>query len=216
MAQAQAQKSLSSADVLARNIVRGLYEGQFTAGQRLVEPDLMERFGVSRSTVREALQKLTAQGLVETHLNRGARIRELSLKQAVNIVLILEQLLALAARQAAENIQAPGARSQLEAALSPFGTQAPPQDKFEFARMRNRFNRTLARIGGNDELAALLSNINAHMIGHRMGIAAEDKRQAYCRIGAAVLEGNADLAEERVRAHLRGYLDLLAAQYPVR
>ncbi|MGH1356429.1 MAG: GntR family transcriptional regulator [Thalassovita sp.] len=209
-----AQKTLSSADTLARDIVRGLYEGQFTAGQRLVEPDLMERFGVSRSTVREAIQKLTAQGLVETHLNRGARIRELTLQQARNIVLILEQLLALAARQAAENIDAPGSREQLEAALAPFGTKAPPQDKFEFARMRNRFNRTLARIGGNDELAALLSNINAHMIGHRMNMAAEDKRQVYCRIGTAILEGNAALAERRVRAHLHGYLDLLAARYP--
>jgi DNA-binding GntR family transcriptional regulator len=210
------QKTLSSADALARNIVRGLYEGQFTAGQRLVEPDLMERFGVSRSTVREALQKLTAQGLVETHLNRGARIRELSLQQARNILLILIQLLALAARQAAENIDAPGSRSQLQEAMAPFATQAPPQDKFEFARVRNRFNRTLARIGGNEELAALLSNINAHMIGHRMNTAAEDKRQAYSRIGAAVLAGDADLAEQRVRQHFQGYLEMLADRYPER
>lgn len=210
----QAPKTLSSADALARNIVRGLYEGQFTAGQRLVEPDLMDRFGVSRSTVREALQKLTAQGLVETHLNRGARIRELSLQQAKNIVLILEQLLALAARQAAENIDATGSRAKLQEALAPFGDTVPPQDKFEFARMRNKFNRTLARIGGNEELAMLLSNINAHMISHRMNIAAEDKRQAYCRIGTAILDGDADLAEKRVRRHLRSYLDVLSARYP--
>ena len=207
------QKTLSSADTLARDIVRGLYEGQFIAGQRLVEPDLMARFGVSRSTVREAIQKLTAQGIAETHLNRGARIRELTVDQARNIVLILEQLLALAARQAAQNIDAPGCRSQLEAAMAPFQSDAPP-DTFEFARMRNRFNRTLARIGGNEELAALLSNINAHMIGHRMTVAPEDKRRSYRSIGSAVMEGDPDLAERLARAHFRGYLDLLDAQYP--
>jgi DNA-binding GntR family transcriptional regulator len=210
----KAQKPLSSADALARDIVRGLYAGRFTAGQRLVEPDLMERFGVSRSTVREAIQKLTAQGLVETHLNRGARIRSLTLKQAENTVLILEQLLALAARQAAENIDTGDARAQVEQAMAPFASTAAPKDTFEFARLRNRFNRTLARVGGNEELAAMLSNINAHMIGHRMSVAAEDKRQAYCGIGAAVLEGDADLAERRVREHLHGYLDVLAERYP--
>lgn len=207
-------KTRSTADTLARDIVRGLYEGQFSAGQRLVEPDLMARFGVSRSTVREAIQKLTAQGIAETHLNRGARIRELSRKQAENIVLILEQLLALAARQAAQNIQAPGCREQMHEALAPFADDVAPQDKFEFSRMRNRFNRTLARIGGNEELASLLSNINAHMIGYRMEVHAEEKRQAYRRIGAAVLDGNADLAEQQARAHLHGYLDLVAERYP--
>lgn len=207
-------KTRSSADTLARDIVRGLYEGQFSAGQRLVEPDLMARFGVSRSTVREAIQKLTAQGIVETHLNRGARIRELSRKQAENIVLILAQLLALAARQAAQNIQTPGCREQMQEALAPFADDVAPQDKFEFSRMRNRFNRTLARIGGNEELASLLSNINAHMIGYRMEVHAEEKRQAYRRIGAAVLDGDAELAEEQARAHLQGYLDIVAERYP--
>lgn len=212
------RKTLSAADHLARDIVRGLYEGQFSAGQRLVEPDLMSRYGVSRSTVREAIQKLTAQGIAETHLNRGARIRQLSLKQAENILRILEQLMSLAARQAAENIDAPGHRETLEQALAPF--QAPFEetggapDRFEFARIRNRFNRTMARIGGNDDLAALLSNVNAHMFGHRMETRAEERRKAYCQIGAAILAGDPDTAEARARAYVQRSQELLTTVFP--
>ena len=100
------QRQLSSSDALARDIVRGLYEGRFSAGQRLVEPDVMARYAVSRSTVREAIKKLTAQGIAESHLNRGARIRELTRTDAENILLIIEQLIGLAARQAAVPLEA--------------------------------------------------------------------------------------------------------------
>lgn len=211
------RKALSTSDHLARAIVRGLYEGQFAAGQRLVEPDLMERYGVSRSTVREAIQKLTAQGIVESHLNRGARIRQVTRNQARNILLILERLLSLAARQAAENIDTSDHRERLEQVLAPFQTPFEPgtePDRFDFARIRNRFNRTLARIGGNDDLAALLSNLTSHMFGHRMEIRAEERRQAYCLLGAAVLAGDAERAEAQARAYVKRSLELLDSVFP--
>lgn len=204
---------LSSSDVLARDIVRGLYEGRFVAGQRLVEPDLMEKFAVSRSTVREAIKKLTAQGIAESHLNRGARIRQLTLNEARNILLILEQLLGLAARQAAQNIDEPGNRAQMDKVLEPFLENDPDIDKFEFSRLRNRFNRTMARIGGNAELEMMLSNINAHGVGHRLEITPEQRRQAYRRIGAAVLSGDAEAAEREARASVRRSIEMLGAYY---
>ena len=49
-----------SAEAVARAVISGLYEGRFTPGQRLVEPDMISTFQVSRSTVREALTKLAS------------------------------------------------------------------------------------------------------------------------------------------------------------
>ncbi len=50
--------------------------GQLVPGQRLVEPDLMEELGVSRTTVREALNFLAGDGVVELIPFRGGRIRK--------------------------------------------------------------------------------------------------------------------------------------------
>ena len=47
-----------------RDVVRGLYEGRYVAGQRLAEPDLMRSYGVARSTVREAIKRLVAEGVL--------------------------------------------------------------------------------------------------------------------------------------------------------
>lgn len=205
---------LSSSDALARDIVRGLYEGRFVPGQRLVEPDLGEKYGVSRSTVREAIQKLTAQGIAETQLNRGARIRQLGKADALNILLIIEQLVGLAARQAAQKIAQTGNRTRFEEVLTPLLQPVPVVDKFEYARQRNRFYRTMARVGGNAELEGILANMNVHMFGNRLDIPPEQRRLAYRKIGAAILAGDAETAETEARAHVRRSIELLDSIYP--
>ena len=61
--------------VVFEGIVRGLYEGRYVAGQRLVEADIVQTFDVSCGSVREALNRLAAEGTVVLEPHRGARIR---------------------------------------------------------------------------------------------------------------------------------------------
>src|ERR1700722_18666908 len=72
----------SSADQIASEILRGLYDGRYNAGQKLTEAALTKRFSVGRGTVREALRRLTAEGVVTWSLNRGVNIRMLSRQEA--------------------------------------------------------------------------------------------------------------------------------------
>jgi DNA-binding GntR family transcriptional regulator len=68
---------MSTSDTIAASL-RGLIAGgELPDGARLVERDLAERFAVSRIPLREAIQKLAAEGLVELHKNRGAAVRTL-------------------------------------------------------------------------------------------------------------------------------------------
>src|SRR6516225_3989340 len=62
-----------------------ILHGEYAPGQRLIEADLCERYGTSRFIVRAALQDLSAQGLVEFRRNRGARVREISVGEAIEI-----------------------------------------------------------------------------------------------------------------------------------
>src|SRR3954452_22837464 len=70
-------------------------DGEFAPSQRLVEADLSERFGASRGSVRTALLQLTAEGLVERVQNRGARVRAISLIEAIEITEVRMALVGL-------------------------------------------------------------------------------------------------------------------------
>jgi len=204
---------MSSADRIVKSILKGLYEGRFVAGQRLVEPDLVSQYEVSRSTVREAIKRLAAMGVVEASLNRGARIRQLSKDEARNVLRIIEVIVGLAARLAAENIDEPDHRAQVEQALGDLLAASKQADRFEFVRQRNRFNRTLARVSKNPELEQMLANMQVHLVRNRLVMRPEDRAQSYATIGAAVLAGDAEAAERHARSHVRRVVEMLDDAY---
>jgi DNA-binding GntR family transcriptional regulator len=76
--------------------------GRFPPGSRLIERELCALTGVSRTSVREALRHLEAEGLVETINNRGPIVARLSLDEARHIYEIREALEPLAAELFAE------------------------------------------------------------------------------------------------------------------
>lgn len=199
----------SASDRVVRDIILGLYEGRFVAGQRLAEPDLVAQYGVSRSTVREALKRLSAQGVVDVTHNRGARIRQLSVAEGRNILQILEVIVGLAARLAAGNIEMPGARQELREALEGLTRAIERGDKVEFMRARNRFHRTMTRIGGNSDLDLLLANMQVHLLRNRLVMRSEDRSASYVRIAEAICSGDCDAAERAARGHVGQLLTLL-------
>src|SRR4051812_20487799 len=78
--------------------------GDYVPHQRLVEADLCERFGASRARLRSAFQQLAAEGLVEIQRNRGARIREVSFAEAVEMTEVRMVLEGMIAERAAQKI----------------------------------------------------------------------------------------------------------------
>src|SRR4051794_13202567 len=80
--------------------------GEYLPGERLVEAQLCERFGVSRFNVRAALSDLSAEGLVEVQRNKGAQVRKVSLSEAIEITEVRMVLEGLVAARAAERVTA--------------------------------------------------------------------------------------------------------------
>jgi DNA-binding GntR family transcriptional regulator len=78
--------------------------GDMPPGHRLVEADLAELFGVTRNAVRLALDALIAEGLVERIPNRGARVRTVSVAEAIEITECRTVLEGLLAAKAAERV----------------------------------------------------------------------------------------------------------------
>src|SRR3954469_19511016 len=99
-----------SADSAARGQLEYAYQrlkdaimnGVYMPNQRLVEAEVTQALGVSRTTLRAALIRLHEEGLVEIEVNRGARVRAFSLDEAVQILRVREVLEGLAAVLAIE------------------------------------------------------------------------------------------------------------------
>ncbi|MGN7982688.1 GntR family transcriptional regulator [Burkholderia sp. 22313] len=67
----------STADTVAASLREMIVNGELQAGERLVERDLAEHFGISRIPMREAIQRLEREGLLDIFRNRGAVVRML-------------------------------------------------------------------------------------------------------------------------------------------
>jgi DNA-binding GntR family transcriptional regulator len=83
-----------------------IVEGHLTGGARIPERQLCDLFGISRTPLREALKVLASEGLVDLLPNRGARVREVGVRELAELFDVMGGLEALAGRLACERITA--------------------------------------------------------------------------------------------------------------
>jgi DNA-binding GntR family transcriptional regulator len=100
-------------------IRRGIVEGRFPPGSRLVEQRLAASLDVSRTPVREALRRLEAEGLVVVERHRGAQVRGLSPEEVADLYDVRSRLEAYAAELAAQR-RTPADLALLDEALAAF------------------------------------------------------------------------------------------------
>ncbi|WP_373561929.1 GntR family transcriptional regulator [Cupriavidus plantarum] len=221
----------SASDNVFFGILKGLELGRFVPGQRLVETDLVTEFGVGRNSVREALQRLAAEGIVELPRHRGAMIRRLTLQETLDVLDVAERMTGLLARAAtrgsgdraqaqalraavqelvgaekAERVGDRGGRGAAGAAgAGDDVAKAGARPIVSFSTARRRFYRALLDMGGNQELRRLFPTIHMPIVHaqHRLTSLQQMRLADYRRIATAVLAGNPDEAEAAGAAHVQ-------------
>ncbi|MDX2376933.1 GntR family transcriptional regulator [Microbacterium sp. LRZ72] len=198
---------------LTQQIRDAILGGEFAPHQRLIEADISARFDATRAAVRTALLNLTGEGLVERLPNRGARVRAISVDEAVEIVEVRIGLESLCARKAAVNItdadieELRGVRAQIEAAVA-------SGHLVEYARLNQEMDRRIRDIGGHETATRLLERLRAQSARHQFRLAfhpgrASQSAPEHIAIIDAVLARDPDAAEAATRAHLEGIVDVL-------
>jgi DNA-binding GntR family transcriptional regulator len=197
---------LSPRRVIVRDIIKGLYEGRYVPGQRLVEVDLTSQYGASRGPVREALNWLSAQGIVVLAPQRGAQIRKLTLAEAIDVLVAVDPLIGTAARLASTNSATSGVARGLKKALSQLIAFSPSDGSPEAAHARDRFYGELVRAGGNFELARIMPGVLVHLVRvqYRQHLQAADptRHEDYEEILREVLAPRPSKAESAARKHV--------------
>ena len=89
-------------DVVFENLWTAILDGNLKAGQRLMEVQLAEQLGVSRTPIREAIRKLELEGLVVMLPRKGAYVANMSFKDLIDVLEVRASLEGLAGSLAAE------------------------------------------------------------------------------------------------------------------
>ncbi|MBS1906178.1 MAG: GntR family transcriptional regulator [Actinobacteria bacterium] len=203
-----------SPEAIAELIRRAVREKVFAPGTPLIQEDLAQRFGVSRSPVREALRILSSEGLVVMQPGEGATVRALSradLEEIYDLRLALEPLIARAVVAEARPRDL-AALEKLEASMSAASsTDAWMRANFEFHRhmyaMMGR-PRTETILDGLLSAVQPYSQENIEQLGGRQ-TADEEHRLMI----ASIRSDDHDELARLLTEHLRAARDRLAHAY---
>lgn len=192
----------------AEAIRQAIREGRLVPGQRLVVADLTRQFQVSAGPAREAISRLTGEGLVEVVPHRGATVRLLSTEQVREIFEVREVVEGLAARLAAEAVgasdEAAGKVRDSIAEMHDILARRSP----EYIEHNHRFHAMIYDLAGNvrarDVAAGLTLPIYRLRYHQLMDPAyAAVSAAEHTDIAEAILAGDGPRAEAAMRAHIR-------------
>ncbi len=197
----------SAVDRVADALRGGLMSHRFAPGQRLIEADLTEEYGVSRGTLRQAFSRLESDGLIEIVPNRGAVVRQLSQRDVIELFQIRSELEGLAARLAATAMADPDVRARFEAGIAPIWEDAPRVDAGRYLEENSDFHRAILAAADNRKLAGICGQFHLHMIMGQNGrvLSAEAMQRSvreHRELATAILSEDPDKAERLMREHL--------------
>jgi DNA-binding GntR family transcriptional regulator len=204
-----AARPTTVADALRDAIV----DGEFAPNQRLVEADLSERFGASRGSIRTALLELGAEGLVERVQNRGARVRAISLAEAIEITEVRMVLEGLCAAKAATRLTEDD-RDRLRGIGTAMQEAVRSGDLLGYSELNRQLHALIRTLGGQSTAQTILERLRGQNVRHQFRLALHPGRAAvslpqHLEIIEALCAGEAEAAEAAVRRHLHSVIETL-------
>lgn len=183
-------------------------------GQRLVEIDIIRQTGGSRFKVREALQRLSADGLVDVEEYRGASVRNATMDEVRQLYHARAAMEGICAadftRRAspARKAELAGIAEEMEACV-----EGPSPE--QFSRLNAKWHNLIMDGAGDHVIKSIVQRLNTpihHLVfetfyrGERLRAAVQDHR----KVVDAVLAGDVDGAERAMRTHVINGLEFLS------
>lgn len=201
-----------STDVYQR-LRNEIVSGSFHPNERLVEADLALRLNSGRTAIRAALVRLDQEGLVAREPNRGARVRLVSDREALEIEevrVILEQLIV---RQAARRVTA-GDLRDLRRSIVRMRERLAQGDPMGYSGLNAEFHQRIWAIADHGTAGRLLANLKSQSIRFQYRTILRPGRTANSLhehevIVEALASRDPDASEAAMRQHLRHVVETL-------
>jgi DNA-binding GntR family transcriptional regulator len=193
-----------SADRVYRGLRQAIIEQALAPGTKLPEDAAAARFGVSRTVVRAALERLAAEGLVDRPVNRSARVARIGIEEAADIVALRQQIEALVVERLSGAIRAEDA-ALLRAHVTR-EEQASSLNQPEAVRLSGDFHVKLAEATGSALLTRHVSDLVSRgsliMTGHALPHSSSCAVHDHDRLLDLLEAGDAAAAQDFMREHL--------------
>ncbi|CAN5573228.1 GntR family transcriptional regulator [soil metagenome] len=147
-----------TADMIRESLREAILDSQLAAGTWLREEELARYFGVSRTPVREALQILRSDGIVEAAPNHGSRVAALTTDDVLALYLVREVLDGLAARLATSRMTSEQWQ-ELSAINDQMEIAAASNEPERVADLNLQFHQYLRQVAGNPYLSRFMKQV---------------------------------------------------------
>ena len=190
-----------------QRLKKGIINQKILPGMRLREEELAEKLGVSRTPIREAINRLHQEGMVVIIPRRGAYVARLTREEIIENLLIREVLEGLAARLAAENISA-STLSEMHAFITQFVDKDLMANIENYSQANVQFHKMIIAASKSKKLISLIHNLFDQMDMVRLRTIsipgrAEKSLIEHLEIIDALEKGNGIRAEHLIRAHIQ-------------
>lgn len=204
-------------DQLITQLQQAIVTGALAPGEKLSEPELAQRYGAGRGSMREALHRLEGMRLVERRPRQGARVAQVGQEELIELYAVREALEGMACRLAADAMSAADVaearalldeherRPDVQADTGYFQEEGPPD-----------FHFRIVAGSGNAELIALVDQLShrVRMYRYRSSHLRRRPKRAlkeHHAILDAIEARDGELAEMLIRRHIRAARESVAA-----
>jgi len=198
------ETAISAVDQVMGLIKSGICDGRYVPGQRLVEPDMMREFEVSRGTIREALRRLASEGFLQLELYRGASIRKMSRGEFVELNEIRALLEGFAASLAAQRMS----KAERKKLLDLEQQWDRGASNLTYGDYNAQFHALIVEASRHKLLPSFVEQAQLSIFRMQFQrilqapVATRRSRLEHQRIVKAILKGDAAAAERAMRQHI--------------
>lgn len=207
-------------EVVTETLREAIVSGVLKPGERLMEIQLAEELGVSRTPVRESIRKLELEGFVVMVPRRGTYVADLSIKDINEVYEIRTVLDVLAAGLAAERITEEELE-QLERLLVQISEYVEQNNVEKLIETDSLFHDVLYRASRNDRLVGIINNLREQFTRFRsisMQYPGRMKNtvEEHTRLVEAIAQRNPELAQQIAREHMENSEQTLLKEFDER
>ncbi|HIZ44907.1 MAG TPA: GntR family transcriptional regulator [Firmicutes bacterium] len=193
-------------DVVFNTLRRAILRGELTPGQRLMEIQLADKMGVSRTPVREAIRKLELEGLVVMIPRKGAEVAHISGKNLRDVLEVRRALEELSGELACERMTEEEFRL-LEQANHKFASVIDSDDVTMLAEADEAFHSLIYQGTDNERLVQMVNNLKEQMYRYRVEhIKDKSQRKVLVKEHQGIIQALEARDVERTRKMIRDHI----------
>ena len=203
-------------DVVFNTLRQAILKGELVAGERLMEKQLAERMGVSRTPVREAIRKLELEGLVVMIPRKGAEVAQITEKDIKDVLEVRGTLEALAVKLACEKMTEEEIQELIKV-KEEFAEAAKNHNTESVIKKDVEFHDLIFHATDNEKLIQIINNLREQIYRFRVKYIFEMKdytplADEHEEIVASIIHKDQQKAEEIALRHIKNQEETVIEQ----